>query len=148
MAYDNGSNTWPAGATAIGATYGARFIGNGKGITKSEGIYNEATFHVTAETSEYPYVITVLGDYIVDQLTLNVSEAFAVSSTANISIDGGAGLTTALPLATKAITSPVLTGLAKTSGSGPINIVLTPNANALASAAGAATLVVRYRRVV
>lgn len=148
MAYDNGSNTWPTGATAIGKTYGPRFTGDINGVTKTEGIYNEVTFEVSAETTDQPYEVTVLGSYIVDQLTLNVSEAFAASSTANISIDGGNGLTTALPLATAAITSPVLTGATKTSGTGPIKIVLTPNANAKASATGRATLVVRYRRVV
>lgn len=48
MAYSDGSNTWPAGATDVGKTYGPRDAGNQSGPTKTEGIYNEVVVNFDA----------------------------------------------------------------------------------------------------
>jgi len=148
MAYDSGSNTWPTGASAVGKTYGPRFVGGSDGVTKTEGIFNEVVFQVTAGTDDLTYSANILGDYIIEDITLNVKTAFDASSTADISIDGGAGLTTDLDLATEGMSKPATTGLGNTTGSGPVNVVLTPDSTTTGSADGEATVVIRYRRVV
>ena len=148
MSYDTGANTWPTGTFApVGKTYGPRTTGGGDGVVKTEGIDNELVFDITAGTSGLTYSYPLPAGYLVTGLYLEVEEAFAASSTANIAINGGVALTTPLPLATAARTQPALTGLTNTSGAAGVNIVLTPNANALASATGKARLVVRYSRV-
>lgn len=150
MAYDSGSNTWPSSGEAIGKTYGPRKVGGSKGVVKTEGMFNEVVYEVTAGMADRDYTKQLPPFYLVDQITLEVEEAFAASSTADVTIDGGAGLTTDLDLATKAVSNVALTGLANTAGDDSktaFDMVLTPNANAIASATGKARVVVRYRRV-
>ncbi len=148
MAYDSGSNTWPSTATAVGKTYGPRDVGGSDGVTKTEGIFNEVVFQVTADTDDLTYSANILGDYLVEDITLNVKTAFDASSTADISIDGGAGLTTDLDLATAGVSSVATTGLGNLTGTGPLQVVLTPDSTATGSDDGEATVVIRYRRIV
>ena len=49
MAYEDGTNTWPSGATPIGKTYGPRDAGNQSGPVKTEGIYNEVIINFDAD---------------------------------------------------------------------------------------------------
>ena len=135
--------------TQPGKTYGSRGVGDVSGRLKTYGDTVELVYEITSDTSATGYYTQIIGDneYLVDELVLEVSEAFDAASTANISIDGGAGLTTPLDLATQGISKPALTGLANTAGQGPVEIVFSPNATTQASAAGKAELVVKYRRV-
>ena len=134
----------PAGL-GVGKTYGPRGLGAVEGQVKTSGMRKQVVFQVSADTSSEVYISKVIQDgYLVDKIILDVEDAFASSSTANLSIDGGDGLTTAFNLASAGISAPALTGLTKTAGSGPVDIILTLNANAKASAAGKAKIVVEY----
>lgn len=136
--------TNPSGL-GVGKTYGQRAIGGVDGQVRTAGMKKEIVFQATADSSGDAYVSEIIQDgYLVEAIYLDVEEAFAASSTADLSIDGGAGLTTDLDLATAGISSPALTGLANTAGSGPVDVTLTLNANALASAAGKVKIVVQY----
>lgn len=136
--------TNPAGL-GVGKTYGPKSTGGIEGQPKTAGFTKELSFEFTAGTSGEVYESIVIQDYyLVTGLTLEVDEAFAATSTADLSIDGGAGLTTDLDLATLGISAPALTGLANTAGAGPVDVVLTLNAAALASATGKGKLVVKY----
>lgn len=149
MAYEDGSNTWPTGAVDIGKTYGPRFVGDVRGVVKTEGNKNEVTYEFTAGTTDAPYTYTLPPFYLIQSITLEVEEAFAASSEADITVDGGAGLTTPMDLTAKTVEDVPLTGLANTAGddsatSFPLNLVL--DANAKASATGKARVVVQYFR--
>lgn len=134
----------PAGL-GVGKTYGAKAVGGVDGEVLTSGMTKQVVLQLTAATIKDVYKSKIIHKgYIVTKLTLDVEEAFAASSTMNFSIDGGDGLTTALNLASKAISQPALTGLTKTAGDGPVDVVFTPNANALASTVGKAKLVVEY----
>jgi len=149
MSYSNGSNTWPTGAVDIGATYGPRKVGGSRGEFRTGGVIKEAVFEIAAGTADLPYTYDLPSFYLIEDITLEVEVAFAATSTANFTLNGGAGLTTALPLAVKAITKPATTGLGNLSGTDSLTsypVVLTPNAAALASAVGKARLVIRYRQ--
>ena len=136
----------PAGI-GVGKRYGERGLGGVEGSVKTFGKEVQLTFHLTGATSDETYKATILQDYRITGLLLDVDEAFAASSTAQLSVNGGAGLTTALNLTSAVVSAPALTGLANTTGQGPVDIVLTPNANAIASAVGKAKLVVTYERI-
>jgi hypothetical protein len=134
----------PAGL-GVGKTYGARAIGGVDGEVRTSGMTKQVVLQLTAATIKDVYKSKIIHDgYLVNKITLDVEDSFAASSTLNFSIDGGVGLTTPLDLATAGITQPALTGLTKTAGAGPIDVVFTPNANALASAVGKVKLVIDY----
>lgn len=136
--------TDPAGL-GVGKTYGARALGAVKGEIWEGGVEGSKVFHVTAETSDNVYETIINADYLIKSIVLNVKEAFAASSTADLSIDAGAGLTTDLNLAVAGVSEITnLTGLANTSGSGPVDLALSLNANALASATGDVEITVKY----
>ena len=148
MSYDDGSNTWPSGTfDPVGKTYGPKGTGGIDGVVKTEGTKNEIVYSLTAETIDKPYSYPIPAGYLVKTITLEVEEAFAASSTAQLTIGGGAGLTTPVPLSSVTVANVALTGLANTAGTTAADAVLTPNANALASATGKARLVVEYFRV-
>ena len=86
----------------------------------------------------------ILNQHLVKGLYLEVEEAFAASSTADLSVDGGSGLSSALDLATSGLSAPATTGMTKLAGDGPVDVVLTLDANAKASATGKAKVVVEY----
>jgi hypothetical protein len=128
--------------------YGTRPVGGASGRLNTLGAVQQAVFDIDKDTISDPLKVKLPPHYLVTGLFLEVEEAFAASSTANISIDGGAGLTTALNLATLGQSAPVLTGLANQSGgTTSVDAVVTPNAAAIASGTGKARLVVEYRRV-
>lgn len=133
----------PAGL-GVSKTQGEQSIGGSTGGLPTSGAVKQGVFEVTAGTSDRPYSHKILNAHLVKALYLDVGEAFAASSTADLSIDGGAGLTTDLDLATAGLSSPALTGLTKLAGDGPVDVVLTLDANAKASATGEAKVIVEY----
>ena len=149
--FDDGSNTWPGTAdNQVGKTYGPRFTGGSQGVEKTEGRLNEATFSVTAFTADQPFTFPLPQFYRVFSIDLVVEEAFAASSNVAVTIAGGTALTTPLAVSTKGITTPALTGLTNLTGTDTADtfeLLLVPNANAIASATGKAKIVVSYARV-
>lgn len=140
MAYESN----PAGL-GVGKEYGAKSLGGIRGEVYTSGMEKTLSFQVNSDTADALYEAVINCDYLIKEIVLNVKEAFAASSTADFSIDGGAGLTTDLDLATAGISSiTTLTGLANTSGSGPVDIALSLSAQALASASGDAEITVKY----
>jgi hypothetical protein len=134
----------PAGL-GVGKSYGPREVGGIDGEVALKDMEGYKSFQVTAGTSDDTYETTILQNYLVKSIVLNVKEAYAASSTADFSIDGGAGLTTDLDLATEGVTEITdLTGLANTSGSGPVDLALTLDANAKGSATGDVEITVKY----
>tara|TARA_R110002096_G_scaffold59147_1_gene148510 strand:- start:459 stop:890 length:432 start_codon:yes stop_codon:yes gene_type:complete len=129
--------------------YGTRPVGGLSGRQKTSGVEEEAIFEVFAgDLVEANYPITLPKHYLVEELYVEVEEAFAASSTCDLSIDGGAGLTTDPDLTVLGVTSYVLTGLANTKGVGTeVDIVITPNANAIASGTGKARVLVKYKNM-
>ena len=133
----------PAGL-GVSKTVGAQSIGGSTGGVPTSGAVKQGVFEVTAGTSDHPYSHKILNAHLVKALYLDVGEAFAASSTADLSIDGGSGLTSDLDLATAGLSAPALTGLTKLAGDGPVEVVLTLDANAKASATGVAKIIVEY----
>jgi len=137
-----------AAGIGVGKTYGTRASGGIDGQVKTFGKEVQATFEFSAGTVTDVYSIGVLHPYIVTGLTLYVSEAFGTGATADLSIDGGNGLTTDLNLNTLGVTKPALTGLTKLTGAGGIQIVLDlSDAQTQAATVGKASLVVTYERI-
>jgi len=140
MSYESGTN-----GIGVGQYFGARSLGGTRGAPKDLGNEAAKTFQVTSGTSGDLYEAVVNSPYIVKEVLLNVKEAFAASSTANLSIDGGAGLTADLDLATAGVSSITdLSGLANTSGQGPVDLALVLDATAKGSATGDAEVIVKY----
>lgn len=132
----------------VGKTWGVKSIGGVNGQTKTFGKELEATFEFEAGSVDQPYEYSILQDYLITGLTLYVEEAFGSGATADISVDGGAGLTTDLDLNTTGVSKPALTGLANLSGTGPAVIELDlSDAQTQAATSGRATLVVTYERI-
>jgi hypothetical protein len=130
------------------AVYGTRPVGGASGRFNTLGATQQAVFDIDKDTIADPMKVKLPPRYLVTGLFLEVEEAFAAGAAANISINSGAGLTTALDLAVLGQTAPALTGLANTAGgSTSADAVVTPDAEALASTTGKARLVVEYRRV-
>lgn len=87
MAYDNGSNTWPTGAAAVGKTYGPRDAGNQSGPVKTEGAYNELV--VNFDTVGGGAVTALAGSHFVE-----VDDTFATGSVSAATV-GGTDVSTA-----------------------------------------------------
>ncbi len=136
----------PAGI-GVGKRYGPLNRGGVTGVYRGEGSNREFIFELGAgePLTGKPVTIPVVAGYVIAAIWVEVETAFAASSTANLSINGGAGLTTPIALsAPLPLTSVALTGLANTSGTTDVNIVLTGNANAIASATGKARVLVPW----
>lgn len=132
----------------VGKTFGVKGLGGVDGQVRTAGKEAQATFEFTSDTVGDVYASKVLNDYVITGLLLNVEEAFGSGATADISVDGGAGLTTDLDLNTTGVSRPALTGLGNTSGTGPVDIVLDlSDSETQAATAGKATLVVTYERI-
>lgn len=143
MAYESN-----AGAIGVGKTYGERGLGGVDGEVRTAGKEAQLTFEFSAETVDDTYIAQILQDYLVTELTLYVRESFGSGATADLSIDGGAGLTTELDLDTTGVSKPDLTGLGNTSGSGPVDVELDlSDTDTQAATAGKASLVVTYERI-
>lgn len=132
----------------VGKTWGVKGLGGVDGQVKSFGKEVQVTFEVTSDTLTDVYSAVILNDYVITDLLLNVEEAFGAGATADISVNGGAGLTTDLDLNTLGVSKPALTGLGNTSGSGPVNIVLDlSDTETQAATTGKFSLVVTYERI-
>lgn len=129
--------------------YGTREVGGVTGVQKTSGTENEVIFELIAgDTMGDNYPFTLPPFYLVEQIYVEVEEAFASSSTADLSINGGTALTTKIPLTTLGVASSPITGLANVKGGATaVNLVITPNANALASATGKARVLVKYKKM-
>lgn len=139
----------PAGL-GVGKRYGPLNRGGVVGVYRGEGSTREFIFELGAGEPASGRVMTIpmVANYVITNIWVEVEEAFAASSTANLSVNGGAGLTTPISLATAVpLTSVALTGLANTSGTTDITIVLTANANALASSTGKARVLVVWKAI-
>lgn len=136
----------PAGL-GVGKRYGPLAVGGLGGELPNAGIQKELVFEFTAgEVFASGITLPLPAGYVVEDTYLEVGTAFAATSTFNISIDGGGGLTTAVPLHTLAAPiSKGVTGLANPSGQAAVNIVATVDAAGIASAVGYARFVVRYK---
>lgn len=132
----------------VGKTWGVKAIGGVAGSVRTAGKEAQLTFEFQHDTVDQPYSVEILQDYLITELTLYVEEAFGAGATADISVDGGAGLTTDLDLNTTGVSKPALTGLANTSGSGPATVTLDlSDTETQAASTGRATLVVTYERI-
>src|SRR5690606_4329442 len=91
----------PAGL-GIGHRYGPRNLGGVAGVYRGDGAEREYIWELMAgEVDATPALTLVLpANYLVESVYDEVEEAFAVGSTAILSIGGGAGLTAAVSLAT------------------------------------------------
>jgi hypothetical protein len=139
----------PAGL-GVGKRYGQLFAGGMSGHYRGDGAEREIIVEIAAfETpTGGPMTVAVPDNYLIDAIWLEVETAFAASSTINLSVKGGAALTTPMNLAVQAPLAVIaLTGLANLSSTTGGNIVFTPNANAIASTVGKARILVRYRAV-
>jgi len=129
----------------VGKNYGERGLGGVDGSVKTYGEEKQLVFEFSADSKDDNYTAVILQDYLVTGLTLYVSEAFGSGATADITVDGGSGLTTDLDLNTTGVSQPALTGLTNTSGSGPVDVVLDlSDAQTAAATSGKASLVVKY----
>jgi len=139
----------PAGL-GVGQRYGRRTVGGVTGTFVMNDSQREIVFDLAADEplAGVPMTIELPANYLVEALYIEVEEAFAATSSADLSINGGAGLTTDFDLATAgALLGVVLTGLANLSGTSAVNIVLTADAAAIASATGKARVIVQYKAV-
>ncbi len=139
----------PAGL-GIGKRFGDRKVGGVVGSFVQNDAQREIVFDLAAHEpmSGVPMTVELPANYLVEEIYLEVETAFVSSSTANLSINGGGALSTALALATAAPMAKVaITGLANLSGTSAVNIVLTGNSTAIGSATGKARVVVRYKAV-
>lgn len=139
----------PAGL-GVGQRYGARTVGGVNGSFVHNDSQRQVVYDLSAKEPMVgvPMTAGLDGGYLVESIYVEVEAAFAASSTANLSINGGAGLSTAISLSSATpLASRVLTGLANLSGVNDVNIVLTGNAAAIASSTGKARVVVQYKAV-
>lgn len=139
----------PAGL-GTGKRYGKLNVGGVAGTYRGEGSQSEIIYELAAGemVNGAPFTVPLPANYLVEAVYLEVEEAFAATSGANFSIDGGDALTTELPLSSAiALTSVALTGLTKLSGTAACNIVLTADAASIASTTGKARVVIQYKAV-
>ena len=134
----------------VGKRYGERFVGGVTGETVNVGPEKEVTFELKAgePLSGVPMTNRLPANYRVVSIEEVVLEAFAATSTYDLSIGGGAGMTVDGVLsAAHAIADKATTGLTNLSSTTSEDIVLTVNAAGIASATGRAKIVVKYKSV-
>ena len=138
----------PAGI-GVGKRYGPLAVGGVAGELPNTGSQKELVFELAAdEIFASGLTLDLPANYLIEALYLEVEEAFAASSVADIVVSGGTGLTTDFVLSTAAaLASVVTTGMNKLSGTAATTITLTPNANAIASGTGKARVIVQYKSV-
>lgn len=140
--------TNPAGI-GVGKRYGPRGVGGLTGVHRGDGINREIVIEMMAgelANNAFPFTKVLQENYLVDAIYVEVEEAFATGSTVNLTIEGGAALTTPISLATAApVTSVALTGLANTSATAEALLRAVFSAQALASGTGKARVLVNYK---
>jgi hypothetical protein len=138
-----------AALRGVYTNYGTRPVGGVAGRQKTAGGEEEVIFEVIAgDTVNDHYPVKLPPFYLVEQIYVEVEEAFAASSTGDLSINGGAGLTTKIPLTTLGTASVAITGLANVKGGATsVDLTFTPNSNAIASGTGKARVLVKYKNL-
>ena len=154
MAYEESTaaapKNLPLATGTSGKRYGVRDIGGVNGSYVQTDSQREIIFDLEAggPLAGTPMTFKLPANYLVEALYVEVEEAFAATSTCDLSINGGAGLTTDFDLATAGPLLGVVTaGLANLSGTSAVDIVLTSDAAAIASATGRARVVVQFKAV-
>ena len=130
-------------------SYGPRPVGGLAGRQKTFGGEEEIIFEIIAgELVDSHFPVALPPFHLVEQIYVEVEEVFAASSTADLTIDGGAGLNTKIPLTTLGVATSAIAGLANVKGgSTSVDIALTVHANTLASAIGKARVLVKYKNL-
>tara|TARA_R110000851_G_scaffold194516_1_gene345355 strand:- start:336 stop:767 length:432 start_codon:yes stop_codon:yes gene_type:complete len=138
-----------AALRGVYSNYGVREVGGASGRQKTSGSDEEAIFEVFAgDLIEANYPIKLPKFYLVESIYVEVEEVFAASSTADLKVDGGAGLTTKIPLTTLGVATAAIAGLANVKGVGAEkDLTITINANGIASATGKARVLVKYKNM-
>lgn len=135
----------------ISKRYGPLRVGGVGGELPNTGTQKELVFELTAgEIFAAGITLPLPAGYLVEALYVEVETAFAASSTAALSIDGGTAEVIVLSTA-QGITSDAIGTMTNLSGTSAVNIVLTPNSNAIATAVAdvnpTARVVVQYKSV-
>jgi len=135
----------------ISKRYGPLRVGGVGGELPNTGTQKELVFELTAgEIFAAGITLPLPAGYLVEALYVEVETAFAASSTAALSIDGGTAEVIVLSTA-QGITSDAIGTMVNLSGTSAVNIVLTPNSNAIATAVAdvnpTARVVVQYKSV-
>lgn len=141
MSYENTSGI------GVGKTFGPRTTGAINGEVKTAGKEVQVTFDISAGTTGDEYKVNVLKDYVITGLTLYVTEPFGSGATANLSVNSGAGLSTALNLNTTGISKPALSGLGNVSGTGGEIVLDLSDAQTQSATEGEASVIVTYERI-
>ena len=138
-----------AALRGVYSNYGTRPVGGLSGRNKTSGVEEEAIFEIVAgDLVEANYPISLPKFYLVESVYVEVEEVFAASSTANVSIDGGGGLTTPIPLTALGAVDLGVTGLANVQGLGVVkDLTVSITSQAVASAAGKARILVKYKNL-
>lgn len=142
----------PAGL-GVGKRYGPLAVGGLTSAYRGEGTSHQVVFELAGGEvlTGVPMQAEVLEGYTIDSVVLEVSTAFASTSSADIVItptggSAGNGLTTDFDLATLSppVTDSTMTGLTEVSNLTGATIQLTGDAAAIASTVGEARVVVNY----
>lgn len=140
----------PLATGTSGKRYGVRDVGGVNGSFVQNDSQRQVVFDLEAggPLAGTPMTAKLPANYLIEKLYIEVEEAFAATSTCDLSVGGGAGLTTDFNLAIKgALLEVVTTGLAQLSGTAAVDMILTANAAAIASATGRARVIVQYKAV-
>lgn len=135
----------PAGL-GVGKRYGPRGVGGTIGEYIQSGTLREVVIEVVAgePMSAALFTRSLPANYLIDDVLFEVNEAFnGTTPTIQWAIGGGTAATAETVAAVKAVDTyaGAPTNLSSTSA---LNFVLTPNAGAIASTTGKATVVVKY----
>jgi len=137
MAYE----TNPAGI-GVDQHYGVEKTGV-TGVLNTLGKEVEVVFEITPTNLDHPFVHTLPAGYSVTDITLDVEDEYT-TGTADLSIDGGAGLTTDMALDAKSFGKVDMAGLANTSDIDSVDLVMTfPVA---VTGEGYARVIITYKR--
>jgi hypothetical protein len=150
MGYETGTN-----GIGVGQTYGVVEVGAGVGqVAGNHGLEKQLIFDMVEGTSGRTYSQTIIEDeYYLTEAFVVPGTDYATGATVNLSVDSGAGVTTAMPLDStladlgdgyrNLVTD---TTLANQTGQGPVTLSLSLNSLATASATGAAKVVVVMKK--
>ena len=135
----------------ISKRYGPLRVGGVGGELPNTGTQKELVFELTAgEVFATGITLPLPAGYLVEALYVEVETAFAASSTATLVIDGGTAETIVLSTA-QGITADAISTMTNLTGTSAVDIVLTANANAIATATAVinphARVVVQYKSV-
>jgi hypothetical protein len=135
----------------VSKTYGPQGL-HANGVVKTEGVSNEIVVELDTSVSDLraTYEFALPDFALVTNITQEVEEAFVALSDYDVKIGtGGTGITTDGDLTSTGISEVALTGMdpASTGANNTDNLIITPDATAIASATGKARIVVTYKKV-